>query len=225
MTIDKGALILLLCVCLLPSIGWSDTRYVSDQFEINLRSGKSTQHAILRVLATGTRLEVLEMDADAGYARVRTGGGQEGWVLSRYLMAEPPARERIEALRERLEAAEARLRQQQEALEQIGRARSETQAQAEMLREENDRLARELDDVRRKAADVLAIDERNELMQQRVKELDEKLADLRRANEELADRAGREWFIAGAAVLLVGLLLGLILPRIRWRRRRSRYDF
>jgi SH3 domain protein len=47
---------------------------------------------------------------------------------------------------------------------------------------------------------------------------------LEQENRQLASQTTRYWFISGAAVLLVGILLGLWLPSLR-RRRRSGYDF
>ena len=46
---------------------------------------------------------------------------------------------------------------------------------------------------------------------------------LEQENRALASQTTRYWFMAGALVLLVGVLLGIWLPRIRWQRR-SRYD-
>ena len=37
----------------------------------------------------------------------------------------------------------------------------------------------------------------------------------------LKERSERDWFIAGAGVLLGGMILGFIIPKIRWKRRRS----
>ncbi|HKK23328.1 MAG TPA: hypothetical protein VJ947_06540, partial [Pseudohaliea sp.] len=45
------------------------------------------------------------------------------------------------------------------------------------------------------------------------------IAALQQENGELASRRNRDWFIAGAVVLLAGVLVGIIVPRIRWRRR------
>ena len=82
--------------------------WVSDQFEIMLRTGPSTGNAIQLMVSSGTRLEVLEQDDEAGYTKVRTGGGTEGWVLSRYLMTEAPAREQLAALTGQLTSANTR---------------------------------------------------------------------------------------------------------------------
>ncbi|MGB5511064.1 MAG: TIGR04211 family SH3 domain-containing protein, partial [Woeseiaceae bacterium] len=82
--------------------------WVTDQFEITLRSGPSTSNAIQLMIDSGTQLEVLERDAESGYSRVRTAGGTEGWVVSRYLMNERSAREQLERLSSQLTDANSR---------------------------------------------------------------------------------------------------------------------
>ena len=46
---------------------------------------------------------------------------------------------------------------------------------------------------------------------------------LEQENRELTSQTTRYWFMTGALVLLVGIILGIWLPRVRWQRR-SRYD-
>ena len=70
----------------LLSVAHAESVWVSDQFEIMLRTGPSNSNAIQRMLGSGTKLETLETDAETGYSRVRTAAGTEGWVLTRYLM-------------------------------------------------------------------------------------------------------------------------------------------
>src|SRR5262245_59515820 len=83
----------------------SETLYVSDQFEVPLRTGMTTEHAILRMLSSGTAVEMLEVNKEQGYTRVRTQSGVEGYMLSRYLLTEAPARDQLAALRQRLASA------------------------------------------------------------------------------------------------------------------------
>ena len=54
--------------------------WVSDQFEIMLRTGPSTNNAIELMVSSGTELEFLEEDVESGYSRVMTSGGTEGWI-------------------------------------------------------------------------------------------------------------------------------------------------
>ncbi len=77
------------------------TKYVTDEFEIMLRTGQSTQHEIRRQIKSGTPLEILQ-ESD-GYTNVRMPTGVEGWVLSRYLMDQPSGRDRLAALEKRHE--------------------------------------------------------------------------------------------------------------------------
>lgn len=60
----------------------------------------------------------------------------------------------------------------------------------------------------------------NALLRDRLGDLRQQLDAAGRAGEELRTREQRRWFITGAAVLLAGLLLGLLLSRLR---RRSRW--
>jgi SH3 domain protein len=77
------------------------TKFVSDEFEIMLRTGQSTQHEIRRQIKSGTPLVVLK-ESD-GYTKVRMPNGVEGWVLSRYLMNQPSGRDRLATLEKRHE--------------------------------------------------------------------------------------------------------------------------
>jgi SH3 domain protein len=62
---------------------WSETLYVSDQFEVPLRTGETTEHAILRMLPSGTAVGSWRSTRTRGYTRVRTASGIEGFMLSR----------------------------------------------------------------------------------------------------------------------------------------------
>ena len=91
----KQALSILSLFILLTGTVQAETRYVSDRLEITMRSGTSTSHGIVRMLRSGTPVEVLENDKDSGYSRVRISSGKEGWVLTRFLMSGPAARDRL----------------------------------------------------------------------------------------------------------------------------------
>ena len=55
-----------ICLLFAAMVGTAtaETRYVSDELQITLRSGQSTQHQILRMIPSGTPLEVLETNED-----------------------------------------------------------------------------------------------------------------------------------------------------------------
>ena len=95
------------CALLASPAVYADSAWVTDQFEITLRSGPSTSNAIELMLDSGTKLEILERDAESGYSRVRTNGGTEGYVLTRQLVDQPVARDRLAAAEAEVKALKA----------------------------------------------------------------------------------------------------------------------
>ncbi len=197
--------------------------WVSDQFEIMLRTGPSTSNAIQLMVSSGTQLEVLAEDAESGYTRVRTAGGTEGWVLSRYLMSEAPAREQLAALTSQLTSANTRGSAMGTQLNAIKAENESAKRQIRALENEHDRLQTELASIRQTSADALAIGDRNKNLQRDLTDAEIKASILEQENQELTGQNTRYWFMSGGLVLLVGFILGLWIPRIRWQRR-SRYD-
>ena len=210
--------------CLLVSASvLAESVWVSDQFEVMLRTGPDTSNAIERMLSSGTRLEVLQQDSDSGYSRVQTQAGTEGWVLTRYLMQEPSAREQLTALSAQLSSASERGSSMTTQMDAIRNEQQKAASQIQTLQREKSELESELAEIKRTAANVLAIDNQNQKLQQQLTEFEIQVGTLEKENSELAAKSTRNWFIAGAMVLFGGVLLGLILPRMRWQKR-SGYD-
>ena len=221
-TIYLHALALGVCLGLsLPAA--AESVWVSDQFEVMLRTGPSTSNAIQLMINSGTELEVLAEDVEAGYTQVRTGGGTEGWVLSRYLMTEPSARQQLVTLTQQLTNANA---QGSSMGSQLGAIRGEYENATRRIRQleqEKSDLQAQMDDITRKAANTLAIDRQNQELQQQLTDAEIRGSMLEQENAKLSGQTTRNWFITGALVLFGGVLLGLILPRMKFQRR-SRYD-
>jgi SH3 domain protein len=213
------------CVCglLITSAALAAPAWVSDQFEITLRSGPSTSNAIQLMLDSGLRLEVLERDAESGYSRVRTPGGTEGWVLSRYLMSEPSAREQLENLTSQLTSATSLGSSLDAQMKAVKAEYDSANRKIAALEREKAAVEKELAEIKRTAANVLAINTQNQSLMDQLAAAQIKADTLEQENRQLSSQTTRYWFMAGALVLLVGFLLGVWLPRIRWQRR-SRYD-
>lgn len=202
---------------------FGESVWVSDQFEVTLRTGPSTTNAIQLMLDSGTELELLEENSESGYSRVMTRGGTEGWVLSRYLMTEPAARDQLARLTQQLTEATAEGTSLDSQLATIRSEYDAAKNRIAELEQDNAALQAEIEEIRRKAADVLAIDNQNMNLQQQLTDAEMTVSILEQENAQLASRTSRNWFITGALVLFGGVILGLLLPRLSWSRR-SRYD-
>jgi SH3 domain protein len=213
----------LLSVLLFAGTACAESAWVSDQFEITLRSGPSTSNAIELMLDSGTKLEVLERDPESGYSRVRTSGGMEGYVLTRYLMNEPAAREQLANLTSQLTSEASRGSSLNSQLSAIRSQYESATRQIETLERQKSDLEEELAEIKRTAANVLSINNQNKQLREQLASEEIRVATLEQENRELTSQTTRYWFMSGALVLVVGMILGLWLPRIRWQRR-SRYD-
>ena len=201
----------------------AESVWVTDQFEVTLRSGPSTSNSIDLMLSSGRELEVLERDPETGYTRVRTGGGTEGWVLTRYLMSEPSAREQLQRLSSQLTNAQSEGSSLNSQLNAIRGEQNAAKQRISELERDKQSLETELDEIKRTAANVLNINSRNKELHEQLAAAETRVGVLEQENRELMSQTTRYWFMTGALVLLVGVVLGLWLPRIKWRRPSS-YD-
>ncbi len=216
----KSALLLICALLLLSPLAQAETRYVTDIFDITMRSGESTSHKILRMLDSGTPVDVLSTNPESGYSLVRA-GGKEGYVLTRQLMREPSARSQLESMQREIDALKAAPGELRTNLANLQKQHRElTQAHQE-LQEIKNKQEQELQSIQRTASNAIRIsNERNELRKQ-VADLTREVEDLKQENRDLSNEATRDWFLIGAGVIIAGILIGLILPHLRFQRRRS----
>ena len=176
---------------LLSRLATAESAWVSDQFEITLRSGPSTGNAIQLMLGSGSQVEVLERDRESGYSRVRTAGGTEGWVLTRYLMNEPAAREQLAALTGQLTSANTRGSSLTSQLEAVRGEYDSATSTIRSLEREKSALERELAEIKRTAANVLSINEQNKSQREELESLAVEVATLEQENRELSQQSTR----------------------------------
>ena len=217
---NKVLLILSLSLVLLGK-AFADTRYVSDNLEITMRSGKSTGHGIIRMLRSGTPVDVLETDKKSGYSHIRTKSGKEGWVLTRFLMNGQAARDRLASAEKKLAELELENRKMKTTVQGLQDEKKSIEQARTSLAGEHRNVSQELAEIKRTASSALAIDSENKELKSRVVLLERKLQTMQQENEVLKDRTARDWFMVGSGVVLLGIVVGLIIPRIRWRKKSS----
>lgn len=206
-------------LCGIAASAGAQARYVSDEIEILLRTGPSTQNRIMERLTTGDSVTVLEENAELGYVRVRTADNVEGWVLSRYLTDTPPARDQLASARSELDRSRARIRELESTVAELTEQVGSVSRRMEEAETAATTLNAELVDVRGASADVLTIRDQNESLRRRLNEQSQLVDRLMTENAELGSRASREWFLLGAGVLVAGIVLGLVIPSLRRKRR------
>jgi SH3 domain protein len=206
--------------CLLVAFGaQGQTRYVSDKLSVELRRGPSTEYLILRNLDSGSAVEVLEQNSE-GYSRVRVPDqGTEGWVLTRFLSSETSARDRLAVAERSLNNSRGRVTELEQQAAALTSELSKTKTELEQTRTNHGEVSQELASIKTAAANVVEIRDQNESLKQKLVDRERQVEQLTAENAALSGRNSQNWFIVGAGVLFGGIVIGLIAPSLRRKRR------
>ncbi len=212
-------LVIFLSICCISAAAttvFAQSWFIKPSAEIPVRRGQGTEYRILVVLENGTEVAILE-EQDA-WVKIQTQNGTEGWILKRYLSDQPP----LETVVEELQTKNAAMKEQetlisdQLALTTTTNTRLETDLTtcvADLNKTQDDYQFLE-----EETADVVAIKKNLTINEEKVDELSTKLATVIQENEILKQSHQTRWFMAGAATLILGWLVGLMSARSKKRR-------
>ncbi len=193
--------------------------YVSDLLDVPLRAGASNRYKIIGAVRSGAAVEVLKVDAVKGYTQIRTPTGVKGWLPSAQVTDTPSSREQLAGVRQNLEQLQARHADLKQHVDEVVAKPGAENLSYPRLYEEALRLRQQLAQYRKVAADTVAIDERNKMLQEQAVILERELQLVQQENRALRDDNDNLRFLMGAVLLGVCLLLAVMMPRIREQRR------
>lgn len=193
----------------------AQTQYVSDDLSITMRTGQGNQYSIIEMLESGTPVHVVKQAN--GYAEVQAPDGKQGWVLTRFLQPMPVARDRLADVQKQLTNIKQQNSQLQDKLKAAVGTKSDQASTIQQLKQQNAALKQRLDHITTTAAHSLQISQQNDKLKTRVAQLEQERSQLQAENSITESR--REGIVIGAVILILGMLVGLILPRLRVRRR------
>ena len=200
----------------------ADTRYVVDELIITVRSGRTNSHQIVKLLHSGAKIDVLsELEEDGKQYAFIQAGKVTGWVLSQYLSSTKIARDRIaiiEANAAKTSRESAELKKQ---LAELRKENASLKIQRDKLNDSAQNMDKELSKIKRVTARPLAIQKNNEILRLDLAKKTSEATLLSEENANLKNRDQRDWFVMGAGVTIGSILFGIMLTRIRWRRRSS----
>lgn len=213
-------LIFLAVLGLLSGTALAEMGYVTDDFEVMLRTGPSIQNKIIRPLRSGTRIELLREDSGNGHSQVQTSDGEIGYILRRFISTQPSARNEVIRLQNQLDELRSDPSELQTLLADAQEQNQQLIALNVELTDANQRIKSELKEITEVSGDVVQIAAQNRKLESEVQELLLQLDDIRIQNEALKDNSETIRNLIGAGLVFLGLLLGWILS-ISGRRNRN----
>lgn len=211
--------VLQLLVCTQAVIA-DNHRYVTDRLLLNLRSGPSTSHRIIKSLPSGTIVRLVEgTEKTNGHVLVELGANTQGWLLDQYLQPTPIARQKLakteqsnESLKKQLGDLNSRLERVTESLDKA------KQAENSMSLELNTKI-QELEKIKSLSANSIEIDQRNTQLTKTNQTLQLELDKLKAENDRLNGSEQRTQWVTGASLVLLGLFASWIITNFSGRRK------
>jgi SH3 domain protein len=197
------------------------TLYVSDTtVEANLRTGTQKENRIIALLRPGTQLEVT--GEEDGWAEVTLLDGRTGWILKRYLSERPPWRVTAEKLATENEQLRAQVATIKGGHQDLLLKNKELEKQVGLQQSELEQVRRDYEELKNSSTNYLNLKMAYENLQKGARQSNAKLDQLEKAYRKLRTSTGIRWFLSGAGVLLLGMIIGSSVARLR-RRRSSDY--
>lgn len=199
-------LIFIFSACVMVGSAQAKTAYISDVMNITMRTGPTTENKIIAMLKTGQSAEIVEEGQD--WSRVRIADGKEGWVLTRFLSFEKPKTMQLESLEKR----HNELLTQFELLSEESRTlKSDAQKYSSELsqaQEALDKISVAYETLKQDSGEVIRLRQDLQAKSETLRDQNEKIGDLEKKLSGLQMKNAIRWFLAGAGVLLVGVLIG-----------------
>ena len=224
-TFRKGIIVFSLFPLLLAgftSLAFAKVKYVSDELVINMRSGKGTSFKIVKIIKSGTALTILSKDS--GYTQVRTPKGNKGWVLSRFLVDTPVAKTLLAQAQQDVAQMKEKYDKMEAELGALTSQRDTLSTSEKSLLDNKEVLNIELAKLKKIAARPMQLEKENEQLRNELVKIEADNRLIKQEYQALEGNSDHEWFMAGAGVLFGGMILGLILPKLRSGQRKANWN-
>lgn len=213
--------IFLLASLLLSNQLFAKTMYITDSFEAPLRTGQTNAYRILAYPKSGSALEILEANKESGYTKVKTRKGTEGWIQTHFLVNTPIAKHRLLQAQKQLDSLKKKNKLLSSGQSTANKTATDLSNHNSVLQTANTKLEKELNYVKEISGNTIQINQRNQQLIEEHQQLKNEFDLLNSDNERLKDNANSQYFMMGAGAILLGIILGLVLPSLKPKRKDS----
>ena len=200
----------------------SETRYVTDLIFTPVRTGPGGDYRIInKGLPSGTEVTYYGITDDGVWAEIETKGGTRGYLRAQYLQSNAPRGSQVNALEATLAEEVARTAQLQreldEAMGQLTSTDSSMSTAARELKETRETLA----EVKRVSANAIQLDQMTKSLTGKLEEANGRNDLMKLENARLQDRISSNRAIEVVVLIVLGIMIALLVPRLSVKRRRN----
>ena len=212
-------------ISLISQDGLAGKAYVMNPTKITLRKGPGVTEKIITMLRQDEPVEVLETKKGWSHVRLLETNRQnkEGWVVSGYLVNRVPWKIQTGLLKEENTLLKEKLNKIEKEWRELSGEREELSGKLEKNGTALDTVRKRYETLKKEASSFLKLKKKYETTKTKMEVAQATTEKLTEENAVLKSSQRNTWFLTGAAVLLVGLIFGLIMGRQQKKRKSSYY--
>lgn len=211
----KTAFLVLLCVLISAVTVAAETRYVSEDFEITMRTGPGTDRKIIALVPSGREVEVIT--AGEEWSEVRLPNGKEGWVLSRYLTETIPTALKLERLENKYTSVVDQNKALQQKLSETASDNKNLSNELQNTQSSLNKVESTFENLKNESADFIKFKATYDKNQKELVQMREKADRLEKEVNVLVNNQLTEGFLYGGGLVIIGFIAGYVLKKPKRR--------
>ncbi|MFT7492281.1 MAG: SH3 domain protein [Pseudohongiellaceae bacterium] len=210
------------CIAILvaSNLATAASLYISDQLYVPVRKGQGNEFTIVhKGLPSGTKITLVERDTD--WTKVTTAEGITGWVRNQFLDDNPPAKVLLVAANRKIERISKNLVELNAEKQSLLENYTQTQASLKKVDEQATSSEAELSALKSISASAIESHQRLQSVAQKMQLLQTENDVLKSENDSLRRSESTTFFLYGVFTVLLGMLIAVILPKLRSSKRQN----
>lgn len=226
-TVKKILALQLLVLPLLTALScdlYAADRWISDTIYVPLRSGKGNQFRIVnKGLKSGTPLKFIPEESDEDWIYVETDKGEIGWVRSQYVTDTPPAFLQLARAEKQLEKLSTQKSELEQQLKAVTTENTDLKRSLQQETTEASSVERELQEIKQISSGAIELNQRHQALMEKHQLIQTELDVLKAENSRLKSDSRNTFFLYGVGAVLLGVIIALVAPNLRRRKRFSEW--
>ena len=191
----------------------AESMYVTDVIKVDLRTGPSISHKIIKMVESGEKIELIEPGPD--WSLVRLNDGKEGWILNRYMISDETSKIKLVKLEPEYSTLKAKVNSIFEENSELKTENKKLGSEFSDTKKDLERIRNDYEALKAESAEFLTLQSKFEKVSKQLSEQTQKSNELEKKVSELEVSYYIKWFLTGSGVLFVGFVVGLIAKRQR----------
>lgn len=137
----------------------NNTRYISDDLFIYMHAGPSREFRIIGSVTAGTKVDMLQIDEEAGYVEIIDERSRQGWVPVKFVSRTPSIRYVLEDSQRKLAQAQQKTEDLQGEIEALNTNFAESKQQKVLLNRQVTKQLEEIAELKRRISQKSKLDQ------------------------------------------------------------------